>query len=104
MVLWDDGARAFKRADPRSSAKMEQIVQELMAELRRRLGGRFTAQELADVYMEGTDWCFDVAINIAPEWPEAWDMPSLTGAAFARFVRQAMDFGGGRRRVEEDKE
>ncbi len=71
-----------------------------MAELRRRLGGTFTAQELADLYAEqGTDWCFDVATRVAPDNPAAWDMTTVAGAAFARYLRQASDYAGGRRIV-----
>ena len=71
------------------------MVDELVVELRRRLGGPFTADELARLYIEqGTDWCFDVAIRVAPRDPAAWDLPTVAGAAFARYLREASDYGG----------
>jgi hypothetical protein len=33
--------------------------------------------------------------------PAAWDMPIVAGAAFARYAREASDYGGGRRVVED---
>ena len=35
--------------------------------LRRRLGGQFTVAELARLYLaDGTDWCFEIAVRVAP--------------------------------------
>jgi hypothetical protein len=69
-----------------------------VVELRRRLGGPFTTDELAALYLEqGTDWCFAVATRVAPDTPAAWDMTTVAGAAFARYVRGASDYAGGRR-------
>ncbi len=36
-----------------------------------------------------------------PETPEAWDMTTVAGAAFARYVRESGDYAGGRRIVED---
>ena len=67
-----------------------------MHELRRRLGGPFTTDELAALYGEqGTDWCFEIATRVAPNTPEAWDLTTVAGAAFARYVREASDYAGG---------
>jgi hypothetical protein len=72
-------------------------------ELRRRLGGPFTTDELAALYLrEGTDWCFEIAVRVAPREPAAWDLTTVAGAAFARYVRQASDFAGGARVTRED--
>lgn len=103
-ALWDDGQRRLRDADPALRPGLERVVDALVLELRHRLGGVFTSDELARLYMEeGTDWCFDVAVRAAPGNPEAWDMGTVTGAAFARYVRMASDYGGGRRRVEEEE-
>ena len=39
----------------------------------------------------------DVAAAVAPEDPEAWDVRIVGDAAFARYLREASDFAGGRR-------
>jgi hypothetical protein len=76
------------------------VTQRIAAELRRRLGGAFTAEELSELYEEqGTDWCVDIAVAVAPEQPYAWDARVVADAAFARYLRRATDFAGGRRRV-----
>ncbi|HET9074634.1 MAG TPA: hypothetical protein VFN48_08650 [Solirubrobacteraceae bacterium] len=101
VVLWDDGERRLRTAAPRERRLMEQIVDVIVLELRRRLGGPFQTEQLAALYLEGTDWCFDLATQVMPGSPEAWDMPTVVGSAFTRYVRRATDFGGGRRRLED---
>jgi hypothetical protein len=96
--LWHDGARRLEATDPPERQVLERVRDAIVLELRRRLGGPFTTSELAALYDEqGTDWCFDVARRVAPNNPSAWDMPTVAGAAFARYVRQASDFAGGTR-------
>jgi hypothetical protein len=51
-------------------------------ELRKRLGSRFTLEELADLYASSPDFGAD------PAW--------LVDAAFGRYAREASDFAGGR--------
>jgi hypothetical protein len=99
--LWQEGQRRLERAEPADRAAMERVVDAIVAELRRRLGGPFTVQELARLYVEqGTDWCFDIAVRVAPSRPAAWDMPTVAGAAFARYAREAIDYTTGRRTAE----
>jgi hypothetical protein len=99
--LWDEGQRRLNEADPADRAALERVTDEIVDELRRRLGGPFSAEDLAQLYGEsGTDWCFDVATRVAPDNPGAWDLPTVAGAAFGRYLREAMDYAGGRR-VEE---
>jgi hypothetical protein len=96
--LWREGQRRLSQADPRERAALERVTDELVLELRRRLGGAFTATELAQFYIErGTDWCFEIATRVAPTTPAAWDLTTVAGAAFARYLREASDYGGGRR-------
>jgi hypothetical protein len=91
--LWRDGERRLAAADPADRQALERVRDELVYELRRRLGGSFTTDELATLYAtEGTDWCFDIATRIAPGNPAAWDMPTVAGAAFARYAREASDY------------
>jgi len=98
--LWEDGARNIAAADPADQPALERVVDELVHELRRRLGGPFTTEELARLYAsEGTDWAFATATRVAPHNPAAWDMPTVAGAAFARYAREASDFREFHRRV-----
>ena len=75
------------------------MTRRIEAELRRRLGGPFTSEELAELYDEGTGWCSDLAYAAAPEQPYAWDVRVVADAAFARYLREATDYAGGRRLV-----
>lgn len=100
--LWQEGQRRLARAEPSDRPALERVTEEIVLALRRRLGGPFSAQELADLYTEqGTDWCFEIAVRVAPRVPAAWDMTTVAGAAFARYARDAVDYAGGRR-VERD--
>jgi hypothetical protein len=75
----------------------------LWHEGQRRLGGPFMVGELAQLYLDqGTDWCFDIAVRVAPDTPAAWDMTTVAGAAFARYAREAIDYSTGRRVTDSD--
>jgi hypothetical protein len=101
--LWREGERRLAQADPRDQPALERVTAEIVSELRRRVGGTFTTQELAQYYLDnGTDWCFDIATRVAPGHPEAWDLTTVSGAAFARFVRGASDYAGGTRIIREE--
>jgi hypothetical protein len=96
--LWRDGQRRLQSADPAVRPALERVTDALVSELRRRLGGGFETDELAALYLEqGTDWCFDIAVQVAPREPAAWDLATVAGAAFARYVREASDYAGGGR-------
>ncbi len=98
---WQAGRRRLDSAAPAERAAMERVVDELVSALRRRLGGTFSVQELAQLYVDqGTDWCFDIAVRVAPGQPAAWDLPTVAGAAFARYAREAIDYTTGRRTAE----
>jgi hypothetical protein len=91
--LWQEGERRLVQADPSDKPAIERVVDELVQELRRRLGGPFTTDELARLYAaQGTDWAFAIATRVAPRNPAAWDMPMVAGAAFARYAREASDY------------
>jgi hypothetical protein len=100
--LWQEGQQRLAMAEPADRAAMERVIDELVVGLRRRLGGPFMVQELADLYMDqGTDWCFDIAVRVAPARPAAWDLTTVAGAAFARYAREAIDYTTGRRTPED---
>jgi hypothetical protein len=97
--LWEDGQRRLAEVPRDERPAFDRVVDALVLELRRRLGGPFMSDELAQLYLdEGTDWCLEIAMRTAPSTPDAWDMTTVAGAAFARYLRAAIDFGGGRRR------
>jgi hypothetical protein len=94
---WAAGLRRLEQAPADQRPVLERVTRRIEAELRRRLGGPFTTQELADLYDEGTDWTSDLAYAHAPEQPYAWDVRVVADAAFARYLREATDYSGGRR-------
>lgn len=96
---WQRGEQRLRAAPPARQVVLERVTDRLVAELRRRLGGRFRSDELAELYGRGTSWCLDVAIAAAPEDPWAWESGIVVDAAFARYLREAVDFAGGRRAV-----
>lgn len=92
---WRTGERYLERLGAAESGPAEDVARAVAAELRRRLGGAFTVQELVDLYGSGTGWVLELAARIAPEHPDAWD-PRVADAAFLRYLRHAQDWGGGR--------
>ncbi len=101
IYQWHRGARRLHEAPPERSPLLERVIAELVSELRRRLGGKFSAQELADLYESDASWCLQTAMRIAPDDPWAWDSSVVVDAAFARYLREASDYAGGRRALTE---
>jgi hypothetical protein len=97
LFQWEDADRRLSEAAPEVRPALERVSERILAELRRRLGSRFTTAELAELYSRGTDWCLEVAVRAAPDRAGAWDVQTAADAAFARYVREAVDFAGGRR-------
>jgi hypothetical protein len=94
---WREGERRLADAPPNERPALERVTSRIHAELQRRLGGPFTVDELVALYESGTSWCLDLAVAEAPGAPWAWDARTTCDAAFARRVREATDFAGGRR-------
>ena len=94
---WQAGARRLEDAPFDERPVLEQVTREVQNELRRRLGSTFTTEELAELYDAGTSWVSDVAVRVAPDAPFAWDVRIVGDAAFARYLREATDYAGGRR-------
>lgn len=99
MPQWEEGDRRLRAASPELRSVLERVTGRIVDELRRRLGGPFTTDELVELYDRGTTWCTGVAVSAAPEHPEAWDAQTVGDAAFFRYLRESSDFAGGRRRV-----
>jgi len=97
LMQWQDGLRRLNEAAPEERRMLERVSTAIEAELRRRLGGAFTSDELADFYEQGTDWASDLAVSVAPDDPYAWDARTVADAAFGRYLRAASDYAGGRR-------
>ena len=96
---WAAGLRRLEEAPADQRPTLERVTRQIQDELRRRLGGPFTSQELAELYDAGTGWVSDLAYGLAPEQPEAWDIRVVGDAAFARYLREATDYAGGTRRA-----
>ena len=94
---WRDGEWRMREAPPERRAVLERVIERVVAELRRRLGGAFTTDELVELYGRGTDWCVQIAVASAPQAPWAWEARTVADAAFSRYVRDATDYAGGRR-------
>ena len=99
IYQWQQGERRVLAAPAEQGSLIERVIEALVAELRRRLGGRFASEELVELYDGGTGWCLQVAMRVAPEEPWAWEAGVVVDAAFARYLREAADYAGGRREI-----
>jgi len=97
IYQWREGERRLRNAPVDQRAVLEKVCERVVAELRRRLGGRFRAEELVELYERGTAWCLQLAVAAAPEDPWAWESGLVCDAAYARYLREAVDYAGGRR-------
>ena len=95
LYQWEEGARELAAIDdPKRRRLADRVIDAIRVELRRRIGPTFSAEELADLYGEGTDWAEAVAFDVAPAAaPEA---QMLADAAFWGYLRNAGNFAGGR--------
>jgi len=96
LFQWEEGRRGLRALseDPASRRQAERVVEAIRDELRRRVGITFTAAELAESYAQGTEWCLQLAMDIAPG---TGDGQTLADAAFWLHLQGASDFAGGRR-------
>jgi hypothetical protein len=99
LYQWHDGERRIRETPEPARADLERAADVVLDELRRRLGSRFVLDELANYYSDGTDWAEELAIRYAA----GSDATAVVDAAFARYAREASNFGGGRARERHDK-
>jgi hypothetical protein len=99
IYQWQQGERRLRAAPPERAPLQGRVVEALVAELRRRLGGRFSSDELVALYERGTSWSLQIAMKLAPEDPWAWEQGVVVDAAFGRYLREAADYAGGRREL-----
>ena len=91
---WEDAHRRLIEAaqDPQRAGVLYEGLEAVTNELRRRVGSRFTLQELAAEYRGAERWVREAVAQsgVAPGW-----IPSLAiveGAAFLLYSRAAVDY------------
>ena len=94
---WREGARRLENAPREQRRILDRVTDLIYAELRRRLGSAFSTDELVELYDRGTDWAIQLAMTAAPEDPWAWEPRTVVDGTFARYIREATDYAGGRR-------
>ena len=97
---WCSGARAsggWPARRPSSGPRSRRVVDRDRGRAAPPPRRPFTTDELAELYDRGTDWCTDLAADVAPGAPWAWDARTVADAAFLRYLRDARDYAGGRR-------
>jgi len=98
FAQWEAGLRSLEASPFDERPILERVTRLVVQELRRRLGGAFTVDELVALYEDqGTGWVGDLADAAEPQAPFAWDVRIVGDAAFARYLRGAVDYAGGRR-------
>ena len=86
LFQWEEAERSIRSIEPAERTRLERASALVLDRLRQRLGSEFTIQELSDLYGSEPDWSQDAPPSAAVD------------AAFARYAREASDFGGGRPR------
>jgi len=95
--LWEDAARrlAAEGGDPARERQLWALVDAILAELRRRLGQRFTLEELAALHGRAAeDWARELLAGSMPPEPRVGpaDLTLVLDAAFHLYARGASDF------------
>jgi hypothetical protein len=87
LFQWEEAERRIRSEEPAERVRYERLAARVLEGLRMRLGSEFTIQELSDLYGSEPDWTQEAIPTVAVD------------AAFARYAREAADFGGGRPRA-----
>jgi hypothetical protein len=91
---WEEGTRRLEAArdDTRRYRQLLQLLDLVLAELRKQIGQRYTLRELVDAYGESERWAREVLEERAPNpgWPR--DLTSVLAAAFDAYQRGAQDY------------
>lgn len=93
LFQWEAGIRLLRQLEGTGAIRGDQVTGPVRDELRRRLGATFSADELADIYGQGTDW----VLQLPGVDPGMADLQDLVDAAFWQHLQAAGDFAGGRR-------
>ena len=100
LYQWREGERRIAKATEPAQADLDTAADVVVEELRRRLGSSFMVDELADLY--GARHRLGARAR-PPQRGAGTDAASVVDAAFARYVREAKDFAGGRPREKHQK-
>jgi hypothetical protein len=93
LFQWEEGERRLREEEAPRRAPLERAAGLVLEELRRRLGSSFSLEELSELYAGSTDWASEVARRAFAGTESSW----VVDAAFARYAREASDYGGGAR-------
>ena len=99
LYQWREGERRLANTSEPAQADLDSAADVVVEELRRRLGSSFVVDELVELYGKDTDW----ALELARRQGAGTDSASVVDAAFARYVREAKDYAGGRPRETHEK-
>jgi hypothetical protein len=93
-VEWERAYRDLEelaRADPAQEGAVRAQLEALTSELRKRIGGAFTLNELAGEYDTADLWAREALAELgAPGWPRTLTL--VEGAAFHLYSRGAVDY------------
>jgi hypothetical protein len=98
VLQWEDGyarVQQARKSGAAHQAALGRIVLTVEAELRKRLGSRFSVDELAAMYRDQADALLDRALTKLPGDQPLADAAAACDAAFYLYMREAADFGGG---------
>jgi hypothetical protein len=93
IFQWEEGERRLREAEAERRMPLERASAQVVDEIRQRLGSRFSLEELSDLYAGAGDWASEVARRTFAGTESSW----VVDAAFARYAREASDYGGGSR-------
>ena len=98
VLDWEEGYGRVQasRSDPGHRRMLGRVVTAVEDELRKRLGSRFTVSELVGLYREWGDVLCDVGMATVPPGADLTDVSAACDAAFYLYMREAVDFAGGR--------
>jgi len=99
LYQWREGERRIAETPEPARTDLDRAAEQVVDELRKRLGSSFVLDELADLYADGTDWATDLAGRHAA----GTDAATVADAAFARYAREASNYAGGRARERHEK-
>jgi hypothetical protein len=91
---WEDAYRRLdeESRDPGRAERLRVQLEVVSAELRKRVGGRFTLRELAAEYARSEAWAREAVSQRAgfPGWAQTLSV--VEGAAFHVYARGAQDY------------
>ena len=90
---WREGHRRFQEelGDPRRRVRLHAHLEQVTAELRKRVGTTFTLAELVDVSAAIEDWAREAFEDLGgPNWPA--DVTLVADEALHLYARGATDY------------